>query len=391
MSEIVTSTEPVPRGGRHLPWLPLGLAAAALLVCAALAAVDQRALAQDWGEWGSMDRLRGIGGSLSLLVAAAVLATSSGFAVAAALRSFPTWLRKAAAAGCKALAVFPFAAIVWTLAGFWLGRLHWPIESLMPAPAAGAAGTVWKWLLPLILLAAPLAAELATWLLIQPRLQMEPGLTGRGLNRSLRFYHHELPRLWRLGGGKIQRLVLLGAAYLVFLEDALDLPGAGAFFAAALRSGETSPLLAASVAWLALTAAGCLLIWVLHRTFTGWPAAPVERRSNASAALIEGGVVIGLSRRAAWRRHVLPRQVRTVLGALCIAASWTVVWTMLITAISRRGPGAFLGGAGMLALDDYRAPLAAAAVPALWALSLWLLGRMMAPRPLPQTHGRNPT
>ena len=322
-----------------------------------------------------------LGASLSLLTAAMVLATASALAAAVVLRWVPGWLRMALVFGVKAVALFPIASLVWAFVGFWLSRLGWPVESLMPVPESAA----WQWVLPVILLAVPLTAELTAFLLRKPRHPATAKLTTKGLNRTQAFYHHELPRLWLQMGLKLQGLCLLGAAYLIVIEDILDLPGAAAALANALRTGQSDTIGSALLLWGAVAACSCLIIGALHRASR--PSLREKKPRSETSLLIEGAVAIGLSRAAAWRRHALPRQIRQTLALLFAASSWAVVVTILISVTIGRGPGAALAGAAQLALDDPRAPLLAGIAPALCALFLWLLSRILAPRPNPEAHG----
>ncbi|HYF36421.1 MAG TPA: hypothetical protein VD994_14095 [Prosthecobacter sp.] len=326
--------------------------------------------------------------SVAVLVAALTLAAAFALAVASALRWAGPWLRSALVLGAKAFALLPFVALTWSFLGFWLGGAGWPVESLMPVPAPARTFGVaaWKWLLPVFLLAAPLAAELIAFLLRQPRPNTSPGLPAKGVSAAQAFYQHELPRLWFQMRGKLLWLCLLGGGYLIALEDILNLPGAAAALAKALRSSEPGSWRTPAVAWGAVAACAGVVVLIVHRLSFRTSASAAKPRTQARA-LMEGAVTIGLSRSQGWRRHVLPGHVRAVLSGLFEAASWAVVCTVLVSAVIGRGPGIALWEAGNVALDDPMAPLRAAVAPALCALFLWLAGRIVAPRSIPQAHG----
>jgi hypothetical protein len=257
----------------------------------------------------------------------------------------------------------------------------------MPAPPEiHTAGVVlWQWLLPVALLAVPLGAELTAGLLRKSPLHVSTEFAAKGMSHAQYFYHHALPQIWLQIRGSLLFLALLGASYLIALEDILDIPGAGRNAAHGLRENAQSIAAWAGLAAVAVMAS--LLVALLHRAFSRHSPPPPRTHAGSSAAWIEGALAIGMPKPVAWRRHVLPRGLRQTLSLFFETASWFVVWTMLISVPAGRGPGLALAAAADRALTDFAAPLAAGVVPALCALFLWLLGRIVAPRSFPQAHG----
>ncbi|MDZ4288651.1 MAG: hypothetical protein U0984_11870 [Prosthecobacter sp.] len=375
----------------RLPWLALGIVAIAALASAMVVAWDWQAWTVVWAEMGGVENMRSMGSSLGRLMAALVVATATALAFAISLRRLPAWLRTTLAVLAKSIALFPVAALTWSFIGLWVGKWGWPIESLMPVEAGKGflprmAATLWNWSLPVLLLAVPLTADLTAWLLTTIARAPSPGLVdalaAKGLDGKRIFYRHHLPRICAGLAGKLPFVTLLGAGYLIAVEDVLDLPGAAFSLARALRAGAADPLAAGVVLWSMTAALGCTITWLLCRVFCprGQSTAP---RPSASSRLLESAMVIGLSRAAGWRRHLLPRQFRSALHLLFCGASWAVVGTILISTIVGWGPGVVLAEATKSALTDPWASLSAGVSPALCALFLWLLSRIMAPRSIP--------
>ncbi len=224
------------------------------------------------------------GASLLIVVLAVVLAACGGFAVAFAASWIGWGLPRAAGLAARLLALFPLAALGWAAVGFIVGRHGWPIESLLPHhPAPGrdtemlALGrTVWWWSLPVLLLMLPLAGEICSETLDRfssaRSLPLTLGLRSRGLPGSWIHYRHLLPAVWPGLLDRLEWLGILGLGYLVFVEEALGVPGWGGFLADAVKAGDVRGIagglhaagclaaawssLAALVRWLTVAAAG---------------------------------------------------------------------------------------------------------------------------------------
>lgn len=292
-------------------------------------------------------------GSLGLICGALLLAAATAELLQLRLgRLRPRW-RALLALPVQAVALLPVAALAWAAVGGWVGRLGWPIESLLPTltaqvgwPAALARG-LWTWMPPLFLLAIPLGAEWLAFRLTRPEAAL-----GR-----------------HLGG-----LSLLAAAYLVAVEDILGLPGAGARVAEALRAEDPRALFHSG---LLLGAVALLLrgLWALHARRL--PPVPPTR----AQPVYEGALAIGWSPWQAWRRHRMPGQLRGALAALLQAGARILLVAVVAGSVRGQGPGQEIYLAARRALEEPLAPLQAALPFLLCALSLAVLGRIIAPRP----------
>lgn len=159
-------------------------------------------------------------------------------------------VRMAAALAGRAVALFPVAALAWSLAGWWIGILGKPVETLMPFQPGGQVddwrlmfgAEVWEYLAPALVLAVPLGGEL---------------LAGVGLPLRAR----------------LQSLCLLGPAWLILIEEVLQFHGWGGWMAQAIRAGDAAHA-AAGVAWIAWPAAlFCLLLRALPPSVETSPGA----------------------------------------------------------------------------------------------------------------------
>lgn len=291
--------------------------------------------------------------SLGLIGGALLLASASAELLQLGLgRLHPRW-RALLAWPVQAVALLPVAALAWAAVGGWVGRLGWPIESLLPTltdpvawPTAWARG-LWTWMPPLFLLAIPLGAE---WLAF--RLTRPAAAASR-----------------QLGG-----LSLLAAAYLVAVEDILGLPGAGARVAEALRAEDPRALLHGGLLLVAV-ALGLYGVSALYNRRL--PPAPAAR----ARPVYEGALAIGWSPWQAWRRHRMPGQLRGALAFLLQAGARVLLVAVVAGSVRGQGPGQEIYQAARRALEAPLAPLQAALPFLLCALSLAVLGRIIAPRP----------
>lgn len=235
-------------------WLPVRVVLGGLLASCVIAGSGGAGFFSGWA--GLVDPALMARGGRSMAVFSIALLT--GACAAHTLSWLAAWCGQGvtitAALVGRAVALFPVAALAWSFAGWWIGILGKPVETLMPFQPGGEVddwrlmfgAAVWQYLAPALVLAVPLGGEL---------------LGGAGL--PLR------PRL--------QSLCLLGPAWLIIIEDALQFHGWGGWMAQAIRAGEAANA-AAGLAWIAWPAAlFCLVLRVLP--------APQETSIGASATI----------------------------------------------------------------------------------------------------------
>lgn len=292
--------------------------------------------------------------SLSLVLGALALGSSTALAIAAVMRSLGGWTRWPVSVLAKAVGLFPLSALVWSAVGLWVGHWGLSISSLMPAHAAldatdfasKIAHLIWWWMPPLFLLSVPVAAQLLS-------------ATCVGEHRP-----------W-------YRQVRLAGCWAVFLlpvvEEAFHLPGAVAGLIPALHSPSSG-----SVLLLVMPVAALVVIWGCIAS--AWPRQPVPHRPTATDKVREGAVAIGLPPAEVWKRHLLRDQLRRSIATLAsLAACGLSLWA----AYGCPGHAAEherLQAALHAALNTPAAPLLAAWPYAFCALLLWLLGRIILPR-----------
>ncbi|MES2505298.1 MAG: hypothetical protein V4599_01245 [Verrucomicrobiota bacterium] len=292
--------------------------------------------------------------SLGLLAGALLLVVTAAQALAAAARGLGAWARWPVALVAQAVALFPLSALVWAAVGQWVGQWGLPISSLMPAAVDPAqedslsrlATWVWWWAPPLFLLALPLTAHL-----------LAACLVGR------RPFHHQV--------------VMLGlptALGLAVVEDAFHLPGALAGLLPALQPGATVSVLGALLPAILLTG-----FWVCLAL--AWPRRQEMYRPTAEDRIRDGALAIGLSPEEIWRRHLWRNQARRAVSMFCSVAAWGLVLWIALGCPGEEILGVRFQAAYQAALQTPQAPLLLAWPYALWALSLWLLGRIILPRP----------
>ena len=305
------------------------------------------------------------GTSLLILLGAMILAVSSGMALTLAARRIGLGLPSLLAFACRLLALVPVVALAWTAVGWIVGVKGWPVESLLPHHPApdrdtwqlAAGREAWKWLVPCWLLALPVGAEFVArahdCLRRRGASPLNAALHARGLKRSHIFHRHTLA----LARGELleiaRSLGFVALGWLVFVEDALGIPGWGAFFAAAIKSGDVRGM-AASVyvaGWLA--AAWCLLASIVRRGVV----ANVDRTSPDGAAPppVASGSAGVLASVLAF----------TLLGCSFAqppsAGGWMESWTALLSPL----------------VHDLRLTAAACALAVVVAAVLGLLSRLM--------------
>lgn len=386
---------PPPPHLRSAPWAPgFGSALAVLAVCAGVGvALSGGNVGATWDLWmGSLvtlERWPQVGATLLLLAGALALALCGGLALALSVHGGGRLVRGVFLLLGKALACFPVNALAWAFIGAWVGLGGWPLWSLMPLrPDPQWLGLeeklafyLWLWTPPLLLLALPLGGQaLVLALDARSRLLAIPGheaRRARGVGPGAELWRHGLAQVWREVRGRLPGLACMGMILLVIVEEALGLEGCCAPVGRALRSRDAGAL-AAALPFFAVPAA--LLLLVLGRR--PLPDAWAEQKTR----LMEGAVTIGLTPREAWRRHVLGGQVRRGLARGMFALSWLAAMAWACGALASLPPGEALARAGDAAFTTPAVPLFAALPGLLCALSFWLAGRMIMPRPPQSPH-----
>ena len=282
------------------PWHAPRLVIASTLVALAIAATHHTPLAQWPALLTGMIRLPGAGGetlgaamywragpSFVILAVSALLGFAIALLVAFITRRIGFGLPHLAGLAGRALAVFPVAALGWGAVGLLIGKLGLPIESLLPghtsalSQEARVASGLWWWLVPVWLMTIPQAGALLSEIvdrLSQPLPQcLVKGLRARGLGQAQIRHRHELTLAWPALLDRLEGAGILALGYLVVIEDALRVPGWGAFVAEALRAGDAVAIAGGVYfgGWLA--AAWSLVVFILRRMM-------VSRHAPAAAA-----------------------------------------------------------------------------------------------------------
>lgn len=239
------------------------------------------------------------GTTLLILISALLLAFTSGLALSFVATRIGFGLPSLFSLMGRLLAALPVVAIAWSAIGFIVGRQGWPIESLLPHHPAQDRDTwalttgrqLWWWLVPSWILALPLMGDFMARTIEHLRelshSPLLPALKARGLKRSAIHYRHTLPVAWPELLDHIEALGLLALGYLVFVKDALGIPGWGTFLAGAIESGDARGIAAAIYAAGWLAGAWCLLISVLWRMPVrhSWKARQIRSHHHPSTDL----------------------------------------------------------------------------------------------------------
>jgi ABC-type dipeptide/oligopeptide/nickel transport system permease component len=320
---------------------------------------------------------KAIAGTLVSLLAALPLAVTAALSLTIFAWRWPRWLRQGLMVASLAAACMPALSLVWSFTGIWLKHLRWPIESLMLMPTTGGGGwaaMVWNHAPAVMLAAMAPALVLLAFLLGEVRPVLNAGRC-REMKPARWFDRHELPRLLGLLRPRLGWLALLTALGLVMAEDTLQLHGLGANLASAVRAGDLRAIASQAANVLVMAALVTVICRILIRR------APAPGVSNQSQSVVEGAVAAGLGWRQAWVRHALPLLLRRLAAILLKGAAWLWLAWVQFAALKAQEPGTALAAACERAVDDPLAPLRAGVAPALWALFLLLLGRIVAPRP----------
>ena len=224
-------------------WLPVRVVLGGMLASCVIAASGGAGFFAGWS--GLFDAaLLARGGRSALVFAIAMLtAVSAGYTL--------SWLAEACGRVVilitsllgRAVALFPVAALAWSLVGWWIGSLGKPVETLMPFQLDAEmkdwrlmfGAELWEYLAPALVLAVPLFGEVLG-----------------GVGKPLR--------------ARLQSLCLHGVAWLIIIEDVLHFMGWGGWMAQAIRAAEAANV-AAGVAMMAwLSAVFCTLLNALPTT-----------------------------------------------------------------------------------------------------------------------------
>ena len=224
-------------------WLPVRVVLGGMLASCVVALSGGAGFFSGWS--GLFDpALLARGGRSALVFAIAMLtAVSAGYTL--------SWLAEACGRVVilitsllgRAVALFPVAALAWSLVGWWIGSLGKPVETLMPFQLDAElkdwrlmfGAELWEYLAPALVLAVPLFGEVLG-----------------GVGKPLR--------------ARLQSLCLHGVAWLIIIEDVLHFMGWGGWMAQAIRAAEAANV-AAGVAMMAwLSAVFCTLLNALPTT-----------------------------------------------------------------------------------------------------------------------------
>lgn len=224
-------------------WLPVRVVLGGMLASCVIAASGGSGFFSGWS--GLFDpALLARGGRSALVFSIAMLtAASAGYTLSWLAEAGGRVVTMIAALLGRAVALFPVAALAWSLVGWWIGALGKPVETLMPFQLDAEmkdwrlmfGAELWEYLAPALVLAVPLFGEVLG-----------------GVGKPLR--------------ARLQSLCLHGVAWLIVIEDVLHFMGWGGWMAQAIRAGEAAHV-AAGVAMMAwLSAVFCTLLNALPTT-----------------------------------------------------------------------------------------------------------------------------
>lgn len=218
-------------------WLPVRVVLGGMLASCVIAVSGGAGFFSGWS--GLFDpALLARGGRSAIVSAIAMLtAVSAGYTL--------SWLAEACGrvvtliAGLlgRAVALFPVAALAWSLVGWWIGSLGKPVETLMPFQLDAElkdwrlmfGAELWEYLAPALVLAVPLFGEVLG-----------------GVGKPLR--------------ARLQSLCMHGVAWLIVIEDVLHFMGWGGWMAQAIRAGEAANVAAGVAMMTWFSAMFCTLL-----------------------------------------------------------------------------------------------------------------------------------
>ncbi|MCX6851801.1 MAG: hypothetical protein NTY98_23105 [Verrucomicrobia bacterium] len=317
------------------------------------------------------------GSSLIVLAIALLLALCIGVFVGLRARQMGPRMERFIALLGRALACVPVVVLVWGFISGWIGRLGWPVESLMPAQFPDGqvsrqvplAHAIWNFLAPALVLALALCGEMIHAVIMSGRavLDLDFSLRARGVPTASRLWRHHLSQLRPLLRVRLQSLCLIAPVYLIIIEDALHFTGWGEGMAQSLRAGDAPGIafgfasvgamlsllcaclqllpgrlksagaLVPTLAWqpwllwalgmIALLPASSLLwliLWtaVLLSGCAGWHQAWNHIESELP---IDAARVFGASELMIWRRHIAVLQFRMLAAWICTVFAQTLL------------------------------------------------------------------
>lgn len=428
-------------------WLPVRLLLGSMAVAAGLLLMDG-----SWPERLPEVAAPGLGwrcaSSLAVLAAALLLALTLGVATGFAARRIHPGAEFLAALVGRALACVPVVALAWGFIGLWSGGAGWPVETLLPAQLPEVDHTwqttlargLWEFLVPILILAVPLAGEMVHAVITDAKLttNLDFSLRARGVPPDSRLWVHHLRQLMPLLRVRLQWLCLIAPVYLIVVEDVVRFMGWGGWMAQSIRSGDGEGLALGIASGGAMMALLCLVFFAIPGRLTGktgfvltlswqpwflwafgvmalpgvsglpwlvlWPAVLITgatawwRAWNDIAARlpVEASRVLGASERSIWRQNVAPVQFRMLAAWICVVAAQTLFW-MVVACALRPALLQQLGDAlagwcrphvvdsmedAARTLADPSAILEAGGSTALAALCLLQISRILQPRPL---------
>ena len=357
-------------------WLPLRLLLGGMTAAAALLLLfkhqDLNALSVPapglWARCGS---------SLVVLAVAFLLALCIGVVVGLGARLLGPRTESFIALLGRALACVPVVLLAWGFISGWIGRLGWPVESLMPAYFPDSqeswqimlARTIWDYLAPALILALPLTGEMIHAVIADGRavLDLDFSLRARGVPTGSRLWLHHLNQLLPLLRVRLQGLCLIAPVYLIIIEDALRFMGWGDWLAQSIRAGDAGGIALGFASGGAMLALLCTCLQALRgrlKTASGFvatlawqpwlfwalgvvallPASPLlwlilwmsvlmsgsagwhQTWNKIEAELpIDAARVLGASELEIWRTHIAIVQFRMLAAWICSLLAQTLL------------------------------------------------------------------
>jgi ABC-type dipeptide/oligopeptide/nickel transport system permease component len=300
---------------RWLPWRLFfgGITAAGVLLLCRHHDWQVKARASDfWARCGS---------SLLVLALGLLLALCLGVIVGLRARQMGPRMERFIALLGRALASVPVAVLAWGFISGWIGRLGWPVESLMSAQFPNnqvswqvlLAHALWEFLAPALILALPFCGEMIHAVIADGRsvLDLDFSLRARGVPKASRLWRHHLRQLLPLLRVRLQSLCLIAPVYLIIIEDALHFMGWGDWMAQSLRASDAPGIALGFASGGAMLALVCACLQLL------------PGRLKSAAVLVPT---------LAWQPWLL-----WALGVIALLPSSSLLWLILWTAVLLSG------------------------------------------------------
>ncbi len=317
------------------------------------------------------------GSSLVVLAVALLLALCIGVLVGLGVRRLGPRTERFTALLGRALACVPGVVLAWGFIGGWIGRLGWPVESLMPVYFPDRqeswqimlARMLWEFLAPALILSLPLSGEMIHSVITDGRavLDLDFSLRARGVPKGSRLWRHHLNQLLPLLRVRLQGLCLIAPVYLIIIEDALHFMGWGDWLAQSVRAGDAGCIALGFVSGGAMLALLCTCLqglrgrlktaggFVATLAWQPWlfwglgmlallPASSLLWLILWLAALMSGGAgwhqtwnkieaelpidparVLGASELEIWRIHIAVAQFRMLAAWICSLFAQTLL------------------------------------------------------------------